>query len=123
MKICIQDPLAAQTYLLDERDLAAFAADPDDYSISVDVLFVLPSDQLVQELPASRFTDSGTPSIQIADPGANRTWVIPFEKLQAFAVPVPPTDETDVAWFAMPTARELIAAVPVFRKALVQHSS
>lgn len=123
MKICIQDPLLERTYLMDESDLGVFATDPDDYSVSVDVLFVLPSDDLVQELPASRLTDSAEPSVQIVDPAGNRSWVVPFEKLEAFVVPVPPADVDDVAWFAMPTARELIAAVPVFRKALVQHSS
>jgi hypothetical protein len=123
MKICIQDPVGARTYLLDENHLAAFAADPDDYSGNVDVLFVMPSDELVQELPASRLTDSQTPSIQIVDPGGNRAWVIPFEKLEDFVVPAPPADGEDVAWFAMPTARDLMTAVPVFRKALVQFSS
>ncbi|MGH3328106.1 MAG: hypothetical protein ACRDPT_09995 [Streptomycetales bacterium] len=122
VRICIQDPVAGSTYLLDENDLPVFAVDPDDYDIGVDVLFVLPSDDLVQELPASRLTDSPQPSVQIVDPNGNRSWVIPFEKLEAFTVPMPPT-EGEVAWFAMPTARELIAAVPVFRKALVQHSS
>lgn len=123
MKICIQDPASTGTYLLDEVDLVPFATDSDDYSIAVDVLFVIPSDHLVQELPASRLSESTTPSVQIVDPGGDRSWVIPFAKLEGFRVPVPPGDDDDVVWFAMPSARELIAAVPVFRKALVQHSS
>lgn len=123
MKICIQDPALSVTYLLDEADLGGFTADPDDYAATADVLFVIPSGELLQELPSSRLSDSSTPSIQIVDPDGNRSWLIPFEGLQRFRVPVPPTDGDDIAWFAMPTARELIAAVPVFRKALVQHSS
>lgn len=123
MKICIQDPISIATYVLDADDLTSFAADPDDYTTSVDVLLVIPSDQLVQELPATRLSDSPNPSVQIVDPEGNRSWVIPFEKLAAFQVPSPPDDAQDVVWFAMPSARALIAAVPVFRKALVQHSS
>jgi hypothetical protein len=123
VKICIQDPVSVATYLVDDADLAPFVTDPDDYGTAIDMLFVIPSGQLVQELPASRLSESMTPSIQITDPAGNRSWVIPFEKLQGFRVPVPPVDSDDVVWFAMPTARDLIAAVPVFRKALVQHSS
>jgi hypothetical protein len=123
VKICIQDPVSAATYLIDDADLAPFATNPDDYNTAIDVLFVIPSNQLVQELPASRLSESTTPAIQITDPAGNRSWVIPFDKLQGFRVSVPPADADDVVWFAMPTARDLIAAVPVFRKALVQHSS
>lgn len=123
MRICIQDPASGATYLIDEVDLPPFETDPDDYTISVDVLFVIPTDNLIQELPASRLSDSPTPSVQIVDPDTNRSWVIPFESLERFEIPVPPTDGDAVVWFAMPTARELVAAVPVFRKALVQHSS
>ncbi len=122
MKICIQDPASARAYILDEIGLEPFAHDSDDYGTKVDVLFVIPSDQLVQELPASRLSDSAEPVVQIVDPASNSSWVIPHDALEKFRVSVPPVDE-DVVWFAMPTARELIAAVPVFRKALVQHSS
>jgi len=122
MKFCIQDPAQMTTYVLSEDDLAPFSADPDDYSIQSDVLFVVPTDQLVQELPVSRLTESATPTVQIADPATNRSWVVPFDKLGSFRVDVPPSDD-DVVWFAMPSARDLIAAVPIFRKALVQHSS
>lgn len=123
MRICIQDPASARTYLLNETDLAPCAHDPDDYDVSADVLFVIPSDQLVEELPASRLSDATSPTVQIADPANNRTWVLAFSELERFRVSVPPSDVEDVVWFAMPTARELVAAVPVFRKALVQHSS
>ena len=85
------------------------------------MLFVILSDHLVQELPASRLCESMIPSVQIVDPGGDRSWVIPFAKLEEFSVP--PGNADDVVWFVMPSARELVAAVPVFRKALVQHSS
>lgn len=123
MRVCIQDPASSATYLIDEADLAPFETDPDDYTVSVDVLLVIPTDDLVQELPSSRLSDSSTPSLQIVNPDSNLSWVLPHESLQRFEVAVPPTDGDDIVWFAMPTARELAAAVPVFRKALVQHSS
>jgi hypothetical protein len=121
MKICIQDPATYQTYLLGEQDLLRFQTEP--YSEGdADVLFVLPTQALLQELPASRLTDSLAPAIQIVDTEGGRTWRLTSEQLQAFAVAAPPSDD-DVFWFAMPSARQVLAAVPVFRKALVQHSS
>lgn len=123
MRFCIQDPAERATYVVPEMSLIPYAVDPDDYSVSVDVLFVVPSDQLVQELPASRLTDAALPSIQIVDPERSRSWMIPADELERFRVAVPPSDGDDLVWFAMPSAREVLAAVPVFRKALVQHSS
>lgn len=122
MKICIQDPANYRTYVLPPTALADYATDAH-YDDEADVVFVLPSDALIQELPESRLTDSETPTIQIVDTEAGRTWRLSFEQLERFAVAVPPSDEDDVAWFAMPSAKQVLAAVPVFRKALVQHSS
>jgi hypothetical protein len=121
MKFCIQDPVNRRVYLADETDLGQWSADPDDYSVQVDVLLIVPNDELVQELPSTRLTDSSAPVVQIVDPGRNKTWILSSDDLEKFSVDAAPTDDEDVAWFAMPTARELIAAVPVFRKALVQH--
>jgi hypothetical protein len=120
--ICIQDPANYRTYLIPGDALSEFevAAAHDD---EADVVFVLPSDALVQELPASRLTDSETPTIQILDTEASRAWRLRFEELERFSVAVPPSDEIEAAWFAMPSAKQVLAAVPVFRKALVQHSS
>lgn len=123
MKFCIQDPVNRRVYLADEADLGPWAADPDDYSVQVDVLLIVPSDELLQELPATRLTDETAPIVQIVDPNRNKSWILSSEDLEKFSVDAAPTDEGDMAWFAMPSARELIAAVPVFRKALVQHGS
>jgi len=122
VQICIQDPASYRTYLIPDASLAAFeveAAHDDE----ADVVFVLPSDALIQELPASRLTDSESPTIQIVDTEGSRAWRLEFEQLERFSVAVPPSDEIEVAWFAMPSAKQVLAAVPVFRKALVQHSS
>lgn len=123
MQVCIQDPKNASTYVLKENDLMSFAVDPYDDNGSVDVLFVHGGDTLVQELPASRMTDSETPTVQIVDTNCNRSWLVQFNDLKRFQVPVPPSDADDIIWFAMPSAKELLSAVPVFRRALVQHSS
>lgn len=123
MQVCIQDPANYRTYLVSDAGLAEFEVEAA-HDGEADVVFVLPSDALVQELPASRITDSETPTIQIADTEAGRAWRLSFDELERFSVAVPPSDESgDVAWFAMPSAKEVLAAVPVFRKALVQHSS
>jgi hypothetical protein len=121
MKFCIQDPRNGRVYLADDAELAPFAVSPDDYSLKVDVLLIVPGDELVQELPSSRLTDSDEPTVQIVDPSRNKSWLLTSADLQAFRVTAPPSDERDVAWFAMPSARELLAVVPIFRKALVQH--
>lgn len=123
MKFCIQDPSNGRVYLADEAELAPFAVSTDDYSLKVDVLLIVPGDELLQELPSSRLTDSDEPVVQIVDPGRNKSWLLTSADLQAFRVAAPPSEEHDVAWFAMPSARELMAAVPIFRKALVQHGS
>ncbi len=123
MQVCIQDPANQATYLLRRSDLDPFSVDPHDDSISVDVVLVHAGDTLVQELPSTRLSDSETPTVQIVMPDESQSWVVKFEDLQAFKVQVPPEDADDVVWFAMPTAKKLMAAVPAFRRAMVQHSS
>lgn len=123
MQVCIQDPSSYSTYLLDEVELERFSHDPADNGGAADVLFVRPSDTLVQELPPARMTDSQTPRIQIVDPDRKLSWMLDFSDLQRFRVPAPPSGGSDMVWFAMPSAKEVLAAVPVFRCALVQHSS
>lgn len=122
MRVCIQDPVKNANYVINEAELAKFAVDGDD-DREVDVLLVASGDTLLQELPPSRLSDSDMPTVQIVDPDANRNWVIPFEALQRFSTPTPPSDSEDIRWFAMPLARNALAAVPVFRRALVQNSS
>lgn len=123
MQVCIQDPHNHATYFLGEQDLATFCVGPNNRGAEADVLLVCPSDTLVHELPASRMTDSDTPSVQIVDPAGNKSWLLHFAELQKFRVATPPRDADDVVWFAMPSAKDVLAAVPVFRRALVQHSS
>jgi hypothetical protein len=123
MRVCIQDPRNNSVYLINEAELAKFAADGEDEEKAIDVLLVHPGNTLIQELPPTRMSDSTTPTVQIVDPDGNRNWVIEFDDLKRYTVPVPPSDAEDVIWFAMPSAKETLAAVPVFRRALVQHSS
>jgi hypothetical protein len=123
MQVCVQDPRNQAVYLLKETELAKFAADADAQDQPVDVLLVHPGDTLIQELPPSRMTDSETPTVQIVDPDGNRNWIIGFDDLKRYRVATPPSDAEDVVWFAMPSAKETLAAVPLFRRALVQHGS
>lgn len=122
MKLCIQDPASAATYLIPADDLPPFNTDPDLTGEAVDVLFVIPSDDVIQELPATRLSDSTTPSVQIIDPDQSMSWVLSHKALQQFRVPAPPVDGEETLWFSMPSSRELLAAVPMFRRALVQNS-
>jgi len=122
MHVCIQDPAQNTSYFINERELAKFSAGAGEEH-EADVLLVASGNTLLQELPSSRLSDSDTPTIQIVDPDANGSWVIPFESLKRYAVADLPGEAEDVHWFAMPSARDALAAVPVFRRALVQHSS
>lgn len=122
MLICIQDPVKNANYVISETELAKFAVDTDE-NTDVDVLLVASGNTLLQEIPSSRLSDSETPTVQIVDPDSSRNWVIQFADLQKFASDTPPNGSGDVQWFAMPTARDALAAVPIFRRALVQHSS
>jgi hypothetical protein len=121
MKFCIQDPAEGRVYLADETNLDQFLVNSDDHSTQVDVLLVVPSSDLLQPLPSTRLTDGDVTAVQIVDPNRNKSWVLNACDLAMFSVGAPPVDDDGVIWFAMPTARELIAAVPVFRKALVQY--
>jgi hypothetical protein len=123
MQVCIQDPRNNAVYLINELELCRFVADEKDQEKAIDVLLVHPGNTLVQELPSVRMTDSDTPTVQIVDPDGHRNWVIGFDHLKNYLVPTPPSDGEDVIWFAMPSAKETLAAVPVFRRALVQHGS
>jgi hypothetical protein len=121
MKFCIQDPAEGRVYLAEESALDQFLVPSEDQSVDVDVLLVVPSSDLLQPLPSTRMKDGPITAVQIVDPRRNKNWILTAADLDKFVVDFPPTDEDGVTWFAMPTARELIAAVPVFRKALVQH--
>ena len=123
MRVCIQDPIKNANYVINDAELAKFAVHGIDDDCEIDVLLVASGDTLLQELPSSRLSDSETPTVQIVDPDGNRNWVIQFNDLERFSTPTPPNDSEDMQWFAMPSARDALAAVPVFRRALVQHSS
>lgn len=122
MHVCIQDPVRNINYVINEAELAKFSVDTDENQ-DIDVLLVASGDTLLHEIPSSRLSDSATPTVQIVDPDSSRNWVIGFDDLQRYASNTPPNDVEDMNWFAMPTARDLLAAVPIFRRALVQHSS
>ncbi len=122
MNICIQDPATYRTFLVPNEALSEFSCDGEREE-SADIVFVIPSNAMVQEVPASRLTDADSPTIHIVDPDADQAWRLSYEQLERFTVAAPPVEDGDSAWFAMPSAREVLAAVPVFRKALVQHGS
>ena len=123
MQVCVQDPANNKTYLMSRTDLSAFAADSRDDGRDVDVLLIHGGECIVQELPSSRLSDSPTPTVQIVDSESGQSWIVDFESLTSFSVPAPPSDGDNIIWFAMPSAKEVLAAVPVVRRALVQHSS
>jgi hypothetical protein len=122
VNFCIQDPSASKTFLLSDYALKQFEAD-ESTDVAADVLFVCPSDSLLQEIPPpARLSNSDRPVVQIVDSDKNKSWVIDYSNLEKMEVAAPPQGK-DVVWFAMPKAKEVMAAIPMFRRALVQHGS
>lgn len=123
MRFCIQDLADGATYVFDQDALGVFRVDPDYCGQDIDVLLVVPSGEIIQEVPPCRLTDAVDPTVQLVDTVRNLAWVFKLCDMAAYRTSTPPAEIDDVIWFAMPTSRELVAAVPVFRKALVQHGS
>jgi len=122
MRVCIQDPVNSTAYVINALELDRFRASEDAFE-DVDVMLVHGGDSVIQELPAFRASDTTHPTVQIVDAEGDRSWILKFDDLKSFSRPAPSPQDNDVIWFAMPSARDVLAAVPVFRKAIVQMSS
>jgi hypothetical protein len=121
-KLAVQDLQHATTYLLDTGQLDQYRLDETD-DAAADVLFVMPSQLLVEEVPALCSAESAEPSVLICDPDHDRRWLLAHADLTNFAVR-PGTEPADADMgFSMPEASGLLEAVPFFRRALVQNSS
>ncbi|MFD5425933.1 hypothetical protein [Streptomyces sp. NPDC127084] len=121
MKIAVQDPGRNATYVLDPELLGEFTVDPAQLGEGADVVFVLPSKTLCEQVPVVAGTGSADPSILISDPDGDRRWLLTRSALERFADVQPPAD---AVWFSMPDeSAGIYSAVPLFRRALVQNSS
>ncbi|GLV88637.1 hypothetical protein Slala04_00910 [Streptomyces lavendulae subsp. lavendulae] len=122
MKIAVQDPGKNATYVLDPELLGEFTVKPAQLGEGADVVFVLPSKTLCEQVPVVAGTGSADPSILISDPDGDRRWLLTRSALERFAADGQPP--TDAVWFSMPDASAgIYSAVPLFRRALVQNSS
>ncbi|MEU5388858.1 hypothetical protein [Kitasatospora cineracea] len=122
MQIAVQDPSTKTTYLLDPASLAEFEADPSQLDEGADVVFVLPSAVLCEQVPVVPGDASADPSILISDPDGDRRWLLTRSDLERFASGE--QAQGDAVWFSLPSAEVgLYSAVPLFRRALVQNSS
>ncbi|MEU9026792.1 hypothetical protein AB0D46_04485 [Streptomyces sp. NPDC048383] len=118
----MQDPGKNATYILDPELLGEFTVGPAQLGESADVVFVLPSKTLCEQVPVVSGSGSADPSILISDPDGDRRWLLTRSDLERFAAGDQPP--TDAVWFSMPDASAgIYAAVPLFRRALVQNSS
>ncbi|MFF2657691.1 hypothetical protein ACFVUH_10050 [Kitasatospora sp. NPDC058032] len=121
MHIAVQDPSTKTTYLLDAAGLAPFEAVPSQLDDGADIVFVLPSATLVEQVPVVPGSASADPSILISDPDGDRRWLLNRSDLERFACG---EAQEGAIWFSLPDAEAgLYAAVPLFRRALVQNSS
>lgn len=123
MKICIQDPRGGRTYVLGSCELDQYRLNGEDEA-AADILFVMPSRLLVEELPAVRSSASTRPSVLICDPDHDRRWLLAHADLERFSVAwTPDAVDDEAVWFSMPDDCGVLGVVPFFRRALVQNSS
>ncbi|MGW0394818.1 hypothetical protein ACWDYJ_28840 [Streptomyces sp. NPDC003042] len=102
--------------------MGEFTVEPARLGEGADVVFVLPSETLCEQVPVIAGSGSTNPSILISDPDRDRRWLLTRSDLERFAADHQPP--ADAVWFSMPDASAgIYAAVPLFRRALVQNSS
>ncbi|MFJ2782401.1 MULTISPECIES: hypothetical protein [unclassified Kitasatospora] len=123
MQIAVQDPEKHTTYILDPSSLADFELSNAQSGDGADIVFVLPSQTLCDQVPVVPGAGSGDQSILISDPDSDRRWLLTRSDLERFAAPTS-SAANEAVWFSMPgTAAGIYTAVPLFRRALVQNSS
>lgn len=122
VRIAVQDPGKNATYILDPDLLAEFEVEPTRLGDGADIVFVLPSKTLCDQVPVVAGNGSPDPSILISDPDGDRRWLLTRSDLERFAADERPP--ADAVWFSMPDSTAgIYTAVPLFRRALVQNSS
>lgn len=123
MKVSIQDPQHQTTYVLESDELDQYRLNGEDEALA-DILFVMPSRLLIEELPTVRSSASTEPSVLICDPDHDRRWLLAHADLERFSVGWRADAANDEAvWFSMPDDCGVLGLVPFFRRALVQNSS
>lgn len=123
MNILIQDTNIRCSYLLNDDQLKKYEVSIEPDTLDADVLFMVPNEFLLDEIPPSRSTDGPVTSIAIIDSVADKAYQLSRNDLEAYEVDVNTGTSPGTITFAIPTSMELMTEVPIFRRSLVQYGS
>ena len=127
MNILIQDTNIRCSYLLNDDQLKKYEVSMEPDTLDADVLFMVPNEFLLDEIPPSRSTDGPVTTIAIIDSVADKAYQLSRNDLEAYEVDVNVDVNIDTnpgtITFAIPSSMELMTEVPIFRRSLVQYGS
>lgn len=123
MNLLIQDTTIRCSYFLGQEDLTKFEVPKGVEPLDADVLFMIPNEFLLDEVPPARRTDGPVTRIAIVDSVANRTYQISRQDLEAFEIDSNAGEDPNTVTFAIPSSLDLMTEVPIFRRALLQYGS
>jgi len=124
--VLIQDPARQCAYYIDAVQLQAFQATVETWSKLDDktVTFIIPGDDLIDEVPPFLRTPELNPTILIRYPRGKASYFLTFEDLQAFKIPQPEQSlDPQCISFIIPLGTELIEELPSLRRALLQSNT
>lgn len=121
--VLVQDPARQCAYYLLAGDLSQFEATIDTWARLDDstVTFVVPDDDVIDEVPPSLRTPELLPSVLIRYNRRKKAYFLTFEDLQRFRIeqPTESFDPRSIS-FIIPRGTELIEELPLMRRALLQ---
>ena len=121
--VLIQDPARRCAYYIKADQLEAFRATTATWSSLDDrtVQFVIPGDDLVDEVPPFLRAPDVEPSVLIRYARGKAAYFLRFEDLQAFRIAQPTRSfDPDCISFIIPRGLEMIEELPSLRRALLQ---
>ena len=126
-EVLIQDPLAVCAYHVPAEELAKFRAGADVWAKvgPGTVTFVLPSGDMIEEVPPFRQVAEEAPSVLIQFPRGEASYFLTAEDLLEYRIPQPQEyweGFTGVS-FVIPRSTELIEQLPALRRAALQSST
>lgn len=119
--VLIQDPVRHCSYLIPAVAMQSYRVQPEDYLKmgSESVTFVIPDDDLVEEVPPFLRNSEAVPSVLIQHPAGATSYFLTFEQLQLFKCSEDTIPPYGIA-FVMPVGMELIEELPPLMHASLQ---
>ncbi|MGK9353688.1 hypothetical protein ACSS1H_12195 [Acinetobacter baumannii] len=119
--ILIQDPSKSISYLITAEKMVQYKLKPTELALIDDnvVTFVIPDDELVDEIPPFLKSDKGVPSVLIQHPVGSASYLLSNQELSKYEVSQEVIPSYGLA-FVMPTGMELIEDLPPLMAATLQ---